>query len=88
MHKYDVAAILTIIVGIGSIATTAAFGQQLADLFGPVAPKVLAAIGLVSTVASVVLRVLSNPSPPSGTSSVVADNATGIIKLPPSTKGQ
>jgi len=71
MHRFDLAAILTIIVGIGALTTNAVFGDQLASVFGDHAKVIIGVIGLVSTVASVVLRVYSNPSPPSGTTPVL-----------------
>ncbi len=72
MTNHDLAAILSTLVGVGALATDAAFGTYLQTLFGPHANAILAAIGLVGLVAATILRVLANPSPPAGQVSVTA----------------
>jgi len=71
MHKFDFAAILSTVVGVGALATDAAFGTYLQTLFGAHANAILAALGGAGLLAATILRVISNPSPPAGTVSVV-----------------
>lgn len=81
----DFYAVLAIIVAFGSIATDTAFGTQLTTLFGPLTPKVLAAISLLSGAAGIILRTQSNPSPPPGYASLVTPSkeATVTVANPP-----
>lgn len=65
MHKNDVLSILSLVVGISSLATDAAFSNQLSTLLGGSAPGILAVLGLLGTVAAQVIRILSVPTSPS-----------------------
>ena len=69
MHKYDVLALLSVLVGVGSLSADTAFGTQLNALFGSHdATIALSALGLLGIVASQILRVLGSPSTTKGTS--------------------
>lgn len=70
MHKFDIASILSALVAAGALGTDAAFGTYLQTLFGTHANAVLAALGALGLVAATLLRVVSNPSPPAGSSNV------------------
>lgn len=62
MHKIDLAAILTLIVGICSLSADATFSSSLSTLLGGHATQILAVLGVLGTVASTVLRVYGNPT--------------------------
>ena len=81
----DVASFFAVVIAFGGLATTQAFHADLTQLFGAVAaPKILAAIDLLSGVAgvaAVALRIQSNPSPPPGQASVVTPVAPGVATV-------
>ncbi len=62
LHKLDIAALLSSLVGISSLATDAAFQTALAPLLGGNAHEVLAVLGLIGIVSSQVLRTIGAPS--------------------------
>lgn len=62
MHKFDLASLLACIVGVASLATSAAFAGYVSTLFGPAAPQVIAGIGAAGLIASQVLRIIGSPS--------------------------
>lgn len=62
MHKNDLTAILTTIVGVGALATDAAFGTYLQTIFGSSANVILAGFGAAGLVAATIARVLGSPS--------------------------
>lgn len=62
MHSADAKALLSVIVGVGALATDAAFGTDLNALFGAHTSAILAGIGAAGIIASQVLRVLNAPS--------------------------
>ncbi len=68
MHRNDIVAVLLMVVGISSLTTDAAFQSELSSLFGSAAPKVLAVLGIVGTVGSQIIRILSVPTQTKGTS--------------------
>jgi tetrahydromethanopterin S-methyltransferase subunit D len=70
MHKSDFVSLLATFVGVGALATDAAFGQYLQTLFGTHTTQILAGVAIVGLVSAQVLRVLNNPSPPAGQVSV------------------
>ncbi|HEV7180150.1 MAG TPA: hypothetical protein VIG51_03915 [Candidatus Baltobacteraceae bacterium] len=83
MHKNDMAAVLTAFVGIGALASDAAFGQYLQLLLGAHAQQILAGLGMVGLLASTILRVLGSPSGTQPTVTIVqplpASNGGTII---------
>jgi hypothetical protein len=76
MTNHDLAAILSTIVGVCSLAADAAFGQYLSTILGTHSNVVLAALGAIGLIAATVLRVIANPSPPTGQVSVTAPKET------------
>lgn len=62
MHKLDVAAILSTLVGVGALATDSAFQGALVALLGHSAPQVLALLSVVALVGGQVLRAIGSPS--------------------------
>jgi len=62
MHKNDLRALLLTFVGIGSLATDASFGKEIATIAGTGAPIVLAIVGVVGSVAAQILRVQGAPT--------------------------
>lgn len=62
MHRIDLLAILSLIVGISSLSADATFSAQLSTMLGGHASQVLAVLGMLGTVASTVLRVYGNPT--------------------------
>jgi hypothetical protein len=68
MHKFDLFALLSAVVGFASLSADAAFSTQVSTLFGSNGTTVLAVLGMVGTLAAQVLRILGNPTtttPPS-----------------------
>lgn len=76
MHKSDLFSLVSIFAAASGIASDTIFQANLATLFGAETPKILAALGLVGLCASQVLRVLSNPSPSTPSSTGVAAKET------------
>ncbi len=68
MHKLDIAAIITQLAGLSILASDATFQSSLTLLLGTSAPKIVAAIGLISVLASTVLRIVGSPSTTQGAS--------------------
>lgn len=61
-HPLDIASLLSLLVGLSSIALDAAFQSNLTALFGSYSPKIVAGMGLAGLLASQVLRVIGAPS--------------------------
>ena len=95
MHRNDLLALLSVLIGIGSLATDAAFGAQINTIFGGHAGSiVLASIGAIGVIASQVLRVFGSPSgrslqtygQPSYTWTVPAIAQSGFAPVPDAPK--
>jgi hypothetical protein len=73
MHKLDLASIVSIVIGVSALAGAGPFVDALTNLIGPAGAKAVDSfLVIVGLIAPVVMRIISNPSPPSGTVSVVA----------------
>jgi hypothetical protein len=57
----DALAFASVLIGAGALATDAAFGTNIATLFGPAAPKILAGFGLLVPLGQAI-RNFYNPS--------------------------
>ena len=79
MHKADIVAIVSTIAAACALGTDAAFGQNLATLFGPSAPKILAAVALIGLVATTISRVLGSPSTPAASAAPATSQTTVTI---------
>jgi hypothetical protein len=66
VHKYDIAAIVSQLAGLSLLASDATFQTSLTTLFGTEGPKIVAGIGLISLLASTVLRIIGSPSSTQG----------------------
>lgn len=63
MHRNDVIAILSTLVGVASLASDGAFGTSLDTVLGShIATIALAALGIVGMVAGQVIRALNAPA--------------------------
>jgi hypothetical protein len=62
MHRNDILALVTLLVGVASLAADSTFSGELTALFGVYTPKILAVLGLLGMVGSQVIRVLSVPT--------------------------
>lgn len=76
MHRNDVIALITLLVGIASLAADSTFSSELSALFGAATPKILAVLGILGTVGSQVIRILNVPTPASAVSPPVVQAAT------------
>ena len=61
-HPLDIASILSLMVGLSSIALDSAFQSNLTALFGSYSPKIVAGIGMLGLLASQILRIYGAPS--------------------------
>jgi hypothetical protein len=82
MTRNDIISLCAQIAGIAALASAAGFQGAIDAVFPGWGVKTVAVLGLVGLVAGQVVRVLSNPSPPPGTASVVtpSPNATPVVK--------
>lgn len=63
MHKFDIASLLSAIIGVAALADVDAFNEYLATLVGTQhAGTAVAFIGIAGLIASQVLRVMGSPS--------------------------
>lgn len=62
MHKLDLAAILSTLVGISALAADSSFKDALTALFGPETAHVLSILSIIGLVGGQVLRVIGSPS--------------------------
>jgi hypothetical protein len=62
MHKLDIAALLSTLVGVSSLAADAGFQSALAPLLGGYAHQVLAVLALLGLISAQVLRAIGSPS--------------------------
>ena len=76
----DVVSILSALAGLVGTGLLATFGTAIDAIAPGWGTKVVALLTAVSYAAAIILRVLTNPSPPAGTVSTVQP-------APPSTKG-
>ncbi|MGB8265189.1 MAG: hypothetical protein WCE44_02585 [Candidatus Velthaea sp.] len=85
MTRSDLIALLSSIAAAASISASLGLGDSIDALAPGYGKKVLAVITLISVVAMVLSRLISNPSPPAGTASVVtpSPNATPVLTTPP-----
>jgi hypothetical protein len=81
MTRADIIALLSSIAAAASIAASLGLGDSIDALAPGYGKKVLAVITLVSVIAATLSRVLSNPSPPAGTASVITPSATATPVL-------
>jgi len=65
IHGIDLLSLLTRLAGLSILASDVTFQQALGTLFNGNGTKIVAAIGLVAVISADILRVVSNPSPPS-----------------------
>jgi hypothetical protein len=62
MHKLDIAALLSTLVGVSSLAADAGFQAALAPLLGGHAQQALSIVALIGLVSAQVLRAIGSPS--------------------------
>jgi len=62
VHKLDLAAILSTLVGISALAADSSFKEALTALLGPQTGPVLSALSIIGLVGGQVLRVVGSPS--------------------------
>ncbi len=65
LHKLDLMALLARVAGLSILASDATFQSSIASLAGSYAPKIIAVLGLVSLLATDVLRIIGSPTPTS-----------------------
>lgn len=81
MHKFDIAAIASTVVGVSAIAASSPiFQSDITTLAGSHAPEWLAAISILGIVGGQAFRVAGSPS---GSSSSVQGNALAQLTFPP-----
>jgi hypothetical protein len=73
VHKLDLAAILSTLVGISALAADSTFKGALTAILGPDTSHVLSILSIVGLVGGQVLRVVGSPS----------STPSGIITTPP-----
>lgn len=62
MHIKDFTAILARVAGLSILTTDVAFTQAISTLLGAHAPSILAALGLLSTLAADMIRIQAVPA--------------------------
>lgn len=64
MHRSDILAVLSILVGVSSLAANQAFADQINILMPAHGRLIVASLGVIGLVSGQIIRVFSNPSPP------------------------
>jgi hypothetical protein len=62
VHKLDLAAVLSTLVGISALAADSTFKDALTTLLGPQTAPILSALSIIGLVGGQVLRVVGSPS--------------------------